>query len=79
MGRPDGGVLLVLDNLHRALATALEPLSAVVAAAATRRLLVLGAYRDEAAASGLAALVGRLDPSGAACRRLDPLGEDEVA
>jgi WD40 repeat protein/DNA-binding SARP family transcriptional activator len=79
VGRPDGGVLLVLDDLHLAQAAALEALTAVVAAAATRRLLVLGAYQDEAASSGPAALIGRLDPSGAACRRLGPLGEDEVA
>jgi WD40 repeat protein/DNA-binding SARP family transcriptional activator len=78
-GRPDGGVLLVLDDLHLAQAAALEALTAVVAAAPTRRLLVLGAYRDEAASSGPAGLIGRLDPSGAACRRLGPLGQDEVA
>jgi WD40 repeat protein len=50
-----------------------------VAAAAAQGLLILGAYREEEASPGLAALVGRLDPSGAACRRLDPLGQDEVA
>jgi WD40 repeat protein/DNA-binding SARP family transcriptional activator len=78
-GRPDRSVLLVLDDLHLAQAAALEALSAVVAAATTRRLLVLGAYRDEAASSGPAGLVARLDPSGAAWRRLGPFGEDEVA
>jgi WD40 repeat protein/DNA-binding SARP family transcriptional activator len=78
-GRPDRGVLLVLDDLHLAPAAALEALTAVVATAATRRLLVLGAYRDEAAASGPAGLIGRLDPTGAAWRRLGPLGQDEVA
>ena len=72
-------VLLVLDDLHLVQATALEALTAVVATAATRRLLVLGAYRDEAASSGPAALIARLDPSGAAWRRLGPLGQDEVA
>jgi WD40 repeat protein/DNA-binding SARP family transcriptional activator len=78
-GPADAAVLLVLDDLHLAQAAALEALTAVVAAAATRRLLVLGAYRDEAASSGLAGLIGRLDPSGAAWRRLGPLGQDEVA
>jgi DNA-binding SARP family transcriptional activator/energy-coupling factor transporter ATP-binding protein EcfA2 len=78
-GPADAAVLLVLDDLHLAPAAALEALSAVVAAAATRRLLVLGAYREEAASSGLAGLLGRLDPAGAAWRRLGPLGQDEVA
>ena len=54
-GRPDTAVLLVLDDLHLAQAPALEALAGLVAAAATRRLLVLGAYRDEAASPGLAA------------------------
>jgi hypothetical protein len=78
-GRPDSAVLLVLDDLHLAQATALEVLTAVVATAATRRLLVLGVYRDEAAGGELAALVERLDPGGAARRRLGPLNRDEVA
>jgi DNA-binding SARP family transcriptional activator len=78
-GRPDRSVLLVLDDLHLAQTTALEALTAVVAATATRRLLVLGAYRDEAASSGPAALVARLDSTGAAWRRLGPFGEGEVA
>jgi WD40 repeat protein len=78
-GPADAAVLLVLDDLHLAQAMALEALTAVVAAAATRRLLVLGAYGEEAASSGLAGLLGRLDPAGAACRRLGPLGQDEVA
>jgi WD40 repeat protein/DNA-binding SARP family transcriptional activator len=78
-GRPDGSVLLVLDDLHLAPAATLEALTAVVATAATRRLLVLGAYRGEAASAGLAGLLGRLDPAGTAWRRLGPLGQDEVA
>jgi WD40 repeat protein/DNA-binding SARP family transcriptional activator len=78
-GQADGSVLLVLDDLHLAQAAALEALTAVVATATTRRLLVLGAYQDEAASSGPAALVARLDPGGAAWRRLGPLGQDEVA
>jgi DNA-binding SARP family transcriptional activator len=78
-GRPDSAVLLVLDDLHLAQATALEALTAVVATAATRRLLVLGVHRDEAAGGELAALVERLDPGGAARGRLGPLNRDEVA
>jgi DNA-binding SARP family transcriptional activator len=78
-GPADAAVLLVLDDLHLAQTAALEALTAVVAAAATRRLLVLGAYRDEVASSGPAGLVARLDPTGAAWRRLGPLGQDEVA
>jgi WD40 repeat protein/DNA-binding SARP family transcriptional activator len=78
-GRPDTAVLLVLDDLHLAQAPTLEALASVVAAAATRRLLVLGAYRDEAATPPLAALVRRLDPGGATRRRLGPLDHDEVA
>jgi len=77
-GRPDRAVLLVLDDLHRAEAPALEALAHVAAAAATRRLLVLGAYRDDAATAGLAGLVERLGPSGAAHRRLGPFGREEV-
>jgi DNA-binding SARP family transcriptional activator/energy-coupling factor transporter ATP-binding protein EcfA2 len=76
--RPDRRVLLVLDDLHLAQAAALEALTAVVATAVTRRLLVLGAYRDEVASSGLVALLGRLDRTGAAWRRLGPLGQEEV-
>jgi WD40 repeat protein/DNA-binding SARP family transcriptional activator len=78
-GRPDRAVLLVLDDLHLAEAPTLEMLAGLAAAVATRRLLVLGAYRDEAAAAKVAALVQRLDPSGAARRRLGPLSRDEVA
>jgi WD40 repeat protein/DNA-binding SARP family transcriptional activator len=78
-GRPDRAVLLVLDDLHLAEAPTLEMLAGLAAAVATRRLLVLGIYRDEAAAAKVAALVQRLDPSGAARRRLGPLSRDEVA
>jgi WD40 repeat protein/DNA-binding SARP family transcriptional activator len=77
--RPDAAVLLVLDDLHLATPPMVEALAAVAAVAASRRLLVLGAYRDEAAPPPLAALVGRLDPSGATRRRLGPFGYDEVA
>ena len=43
-----------------------------------RRLLVLGTYREEAATAELAGLVERLDPSGAAHRRLGPFDREEV-
>jgi Bacterial transcriptional activator domain/AAA ATPase domain len=77
-GQPDRAVLLVLDDLHLAEAPTLEALAGLAAAAASRWLLVLGAYRDEAAA-GLAGLVQRLDPSDTERRQLGPLSRDEVA
>jgi WD40 repeat protein/energy-coupling factor transporter ATP-binding protein EcfA2 len=76
-GRSDRAVLLVLDDLHLARPPALEALAGLAASAATRRLLVLGAYRDEAAPAELAALVERL--GSAAQRRLGPFGREEVA
>jgi len=76
--RPDRVVLLVLDDLHQAEAPALEAVAGLVAAAARRRLLVLGVYQDEAATPRLAALVQRLDPDWAV-RRLGPLDRGEVA
>jgi WD40 repeat protein/DNA-binding SARP family transcriptional activator len=76
--RSDRPVLLVLDDLHLAQAPALAALAGLAAAASTQRLLVLGAYRDEAAPPELAALVERLDPGGAGRRRLGPLDQDEV-
>jgi peptide/nickel transport system substrate-binding protein len=78
-GRSVRAVLLVLDDLHLAQAPVLEALAGLAAAAVGRRLLVLGAYREEAITPGLAALVERLDPSGAARRRLGPFGREEVA
>ena len=75
----DRAVLLVLDDLHLAHPLALEALGAVAAVAATQRLLVLGAYRDEATTPGLAALVERLDPGGDRHRQLGPFDQDEVA
>jgi hypothetical protein len=78
-GRSDRAVLLVLDDLHLAQAPGLEAVAGLAAAAVTRRLLVLGAYREEAATAGLAGLVERLEPSGAAHRRLGPFGREEVA
>jgi WD40 repeat protein/DNA-binding SARP family transcriptional activator len=77
--RLDGVVLLVLDDLHLAEAPTLEALAGLAAAVATRRLLVLGIYKDVAVGAELAAVVERLDPSGAMRRRLDPLNRDEVA
>jgi WD40 repeat protein len=78
-GRPDIAVLLILDNLHLAKAPMLEALAALVASAQARRLLVLGAYQDEAASPELAALVWRLDPNGVEPWRLGPFDKDEVA
>jgi WD40 repeat protein/DNA-binding SARP family transcriptional activator len=77
--RSDGPVLLVLDDLHLAQAPALEALAGLAAAAATQRLLVLGAYRDEAATPELAALVQQLDPGAAGPRRLGAFDQDDVA
>ena len=71
-GQPDHAVLLVLDDLHLAPPSTLEALAGLADAVAPRRLLVLSAYQDEAAAVEVAALVERLDPSGAARRRLVP-------
>jgi WD40 repeat protein/DNA-binding SARP family transcriptional activator/energy-coupling factor transporter ATP-binding protein EcfA2 len=78
-GWTDAVVLLVVDDLHLAQPPTLEALAALAAAAATRRLLVLGAHRQEVAIPALAALVEQLDPSGTGCRRLGPLDQDEVA
>jgi WD40 repeat protein/DNA-binding SARP family transcriptional activator len=78
-GRPDAAVLLVLDDLHLAQAPTLEALWAVAAAATSRRLLLLGAYREVAATPPLAELVQRLGPGGATRRRLAPLNRSEVA
>jgi WD40 repeat protein/DNA-binding SARP family transcriptional activator/energy-coupling factor transporter ATP-binding protein EcfA2 len=78
-GRQEAAVLLVVDDLHLAQASTLEALVAVAAAAASRRLLVLGAYRDEVAPPPLAELVQRLDPDGTTRQRLGPFDQDEVA
>jgi YVTN family beta-propeller protein len=76
--RSDRAVLLVLEDLHLAQASALEALAHLAAAAGSRRLLVLAAYQEEAATPGLTGLVERLDPSGARRRRLGPFGREEV-
>ena len=68
-----------MDDLHLAQAPVLEAVAGLAAVAAPRRLLVLGAYREGAATARLTGLVGRLDPSGAAHRRLGPFGREEVA
>jgi DNA-binding SARP family transcriptional activator len=78
-GRSDIAVLLVLDDLHLAQAPALEALAALVAAAATRRLLVLGTYSQKKPSPELTALVERLDPGAVARLRLGPFDLDEVA
>jgi DNA-binding SARP family transcriptional activator/type II secretory pathway predicted ATPase ExeA len=78
-GWSDRGGLLVVDDLHLAQPPALEALAGLVAAAATRRLLVLGAYRKQAATGALAALLQRLDPGGDSRWRLGPFDKGEVA
>jgi hypothetical protein len=78
-GRGDGAAVLVLDDLHLAQPPVLEALAGLSGVAAARRLLVLGAYQDQPAPSGLAALAERLDPDGGGRRRLGPLDLDEVA
>ena len=75
----DRAVLLVLDDLHLAEPALLEALAHLAAVAPTRRLLVLVAYQDQAAPRGMHTLVERVDPGGAACRRLGPLEREEAA
>jgi WD40 repeat protein/DNA-binding SARP family transcriptional activator len=78
-GRRDGSTVLVLDDLHLAQPSVLQTLAGLAGVAASRRLLVLGAYQDQPAPSGLAVLAERLDPDGTGRRRLGPLNLDEVA
>jgi WD40 repeat protein/DNA-binding SARP family transcriptional activator len=78
-GPPEAAVLLVLDDLQLAKPPMLQALAAVAAVAAARRLLVLGAYRDEAPTPPLTEFVQRLDPGGTTQRQLGPFGQDEVA
>ena len=78
-GRLDATVLLILDDLHLAEAAALQALAALVTGAATQRLLIVGAYREEEALPELAALLQRLDRDGSGRRQLGPLDQDEVA
>jgi WD40 repeat protein/DNA-binding SARP family transcriptional activator len=73
-GQP--GVLLVLDDLHLADAATLAALVGLAGAAQGRRLLVLGAYRDDPPAA-LAELLTR--PPLAARRRLGGLSVAEMA
>src|SRR5215212_1355281 len=73
------GVLVVLDDLHLADAATLEALAGLADAAEGRRLLVLGAYRDDAPAAALAGLLGRPPLSAAARRRLEGLSVPEMA
>jgi DNA-binding SARP family transcriptional activator len=51
--RSDRAVLLVLEDLHLAQASALEALAHLAAAAGSRRLLVLAAYQEERPPQGL--------------------------
>src|SRR5215213_2572258 len=73
------GVLVVLDDLHLADAATLEALAGLAGAAQGRRLLVLGAYRDDPPAVALAGLLGRPPLSAAARRRLEGLSVPEMA
>ena len=77
-GRSDQAALLVLDDLHLAQEPAVEALAGLAAEAVARRLLVLGTYREEPAPAGLAGLVERIDPNGAAQRRLGPFDREQV-
>jgi WD40 repeat protein/DNA-binding SARP family transcriptional activator len=72
------GVLVVLDDLHLADAATLEALEGLAGAAQGRRLLVLGAYRDDPPAVALAGLLGRSPLSAAARRRLEGLSVPEM-
>jgi DNA-binding SARP family transcriptional activator/energy-coupling factor transporter ATP-binding protein EcfA2 len=76
--RSDEMVVLVLDDLHLAQPPVLQVLADLTGVAASRRLLVLGAYQDQPTPAGLAALVQQLDRDGTARRRLGPLDLDEV-
>jgi WD40 repeat protein/DNA-binding SARP family transcriptional activator len=78
-GGEQPGVLVVLDDLHLAAAATLEALVGLAGAAEGRRLLVLGAYRDDAPAAALAGLLGRPPLSAAARRRLEGLSVAEMA
>jgi WD40 repeat protein/DNA-binding SARP family transcriptional activator len=77
-GEPPG-VLLVLDDLHLASDVTLQALEGLAGAAAGRRLLVLGAYRDDPPAAALAELLGRPPLAAAARRRLEGLSVVEMA
>jgi WD40 repeat protein/DNA-binding SARP family transcriptional activator len=76
-GGEQPGVLVILDDLHLADAATLEALAGLAGAAEGRRLLVLGAYRDDAPA--LAGLPGRPPLSAAQRRRLEGLSVAEIA
>jgi hypothetical protein len=76
----DSAVLVVLDDLHLSGAAALETLAELAADIGTRRLLVLGVYRDDAGGTPeLANLIQEQDRTGPRLRRLGPLALDEVA
>jgi WD40 repeat protein/DNA-binding SARP family transcriptional activator len=77
--RSDAAALVILDDLHVAQAPALETLTALVAAAAKHRLLLLGTYGHEEATSELDALIQRLGPGAVGRLRLGPFDQDEVA
>jgi WD40 repeat protein/DNA-binding SARP family transcriptional activator len=73
------GVLLVLDDLHLADASTLVALEGLAGAAEGRRLLVLGAYRDDPPAAAFADRLGRRPLSAAARRRLEGLSVADTA
>jgi WD40 repeat protein/DNA-binding SARP family transcriptional activator len=77
-GQPPG-VLLVLDDLHLAGDGTLQALEGLAGAAAGRRLLVVGAYRDDPPAPALAERLGRPPLAAAARRRLEGLSVVEMA
>jgi WD40 repeat protein/DNA-binding SARP family transcriptional activator len=78
-GRYNDAAALILDDLQLAQPSVLEALAGLPKAAASRRLLVVGAYRDQPAPAALARLVTELDPDGSASRQLGPMDPDEVA
>jgi WD40 repeat protein/DNA-binding SARP family transcriptional activator len=77
--REQPGVLLVLDDLHLASVATLEALEGLAGAAAGRRLLVLGVYRDDAPSAAPAALVGHPALAAAQRHRLEGLSVAETA
>jgi DNA-binding SARP family transcriptional activator len=78
-GRSNDATALILDDLQLAQPSVLQALAGLPRAAASRRLLVVGLYRDQPAPAALAKLITQLDPDGSATRRLGPLVPDEVA
>jgi WD40 repeat protein/DNA-binding SARP family transcriptional activator len=78
-GRSSDATALILDDLHLAQPAVLQALAGLPTAAAARRLLVVGLYRDQPTPAALAKLITQLDLDRSATRRLGPLVPDEVA